>query len=97
MAKNFGLKKSTEVDVLITSTTLSAANPLRKHILLQNKDTTNFITVHAGADAATAANGIKVLAGATLDIFHPGTGAYTAIANGGTVKVVVIEEDSADI
>lgn len=81
----------TTVSVLITSTSVLAANASRKLLILKNLDAANPVFVSLDGDAADT-NDMELVAkeGIILDAVVPKT-AILAISTGGTVKLYVSE------
>lgn len=81
----------TTVSVLITSTSVLAANASRKLLILKNLDAANPVFVSLDGDAADT-NDMELVAkeGIVLDSVVPKT-AILAISTGGTVKLYVSE------
>lgn len=70
-----------------------AANPLRRYLLIQNKDATGDIYVTLNGVDATFANGIKIAAGGSMELqgYVP-TGAVKAIGTiGFNTNIVTVE------
>ena len=81
----------TTVSVLVTSTTVLAANAKRNLLILRNKDTTNPVYISFDGDAAdTDDMDLKAGEGIILDVSVP-RGEIRAIATGGTVKLFASE------
>lgn len=79
--------------VTSTSSQLKSSNAARRYLLIQNNDASGDIFVRVDGATATAANGIKISAGAALELsaFVP-TGAVTAIGSiASNANVIVVE------
>ena len=81
----------TTVSVLVTSTTVLAANTRRNLLILKNLDGTNPVFVSLDGDAADT-DDLQLAAGEgiVLDVVVP-TNEIRAIATGGTVKLFASE------
>lgn len=75
------------------STTLKAANPNRRYILIQNNDASGIVYVRFDGATATATNGLKLAPGQSYEASNFGpTGAITAIGSiASNANVIVIE------
>jgi hypothetical protein len=70
-----------------------AANAARRYLMIQNNDATGIVYVTVNGTAATTANGIKLLPGASMEItgYQP-TGAVNAIGSiASNANVVAVE------
>ncbi len=79
--------------VTSSSTTMQAANALRRYLLIQNNDATGDIYVRLDGTAATLTTGVKIPAGGSYELagFVP-TGAITAIGSiASNANIVTVE------
>lgn len=79
--------------VTTTSAQLNAANAARRYLLIQNNDASGIVYVRLDGTTATAANGIRIPAGGSLELagFVP-NGAITAIGSlPSNANVIVVE------
>lgn len=82
----------TAISILVTSTTVIAANATRKYLAIQNQDAANPIWINcAGSAAVTNGTAVKLLAGQYYNPTPPPSGACAGIATGGTVVTAVVE------
>lgn len=81
------------VAVNAASTQVAAANPMRRYLLIQNKDAALDVAVTVDGSAATAAGGVRLLPGESLELNgRAPTAAINAISPGGVnANVVVVE------
>lgn len=79
--------------VTTTSATIKPASSLRRYLLVQNKDTAGTIFVRLDGVAATAATGITIAPGESLELsIRCPTGAVTAIGDiASNTNVLVVE------
>jgi hypothetical protein len=77
-----GAFANTQDTVTSASTTIVAANPLRRYLLIQNNDASGDIFVRLDGVAATLTTGVKIPAGGSYELqgYVP-TGAVTAIGS----------------
>lgn len=88
-----GAFTSTQKTVTNASGQLAAAKAARRYLLVQNNDLTGIIYVNLSGAAATAANGIKVNPGGSIELqgYVP-SGAITAIGSiASNANVVLVE------
>lgn len=90
---NQGAFTQAQKTVTSSSATLQAANAARRYLLIQNNDATGIVYVNLNGAAATAANGVRLLAGASLELTgYVPSGAITAIGSiASNANVVVVE------
>lgn len=89
---NNGALTNTAKAIATTSQQLLAANPNRRYLLIQNKDTAGKVYVNLGGAAATVTNGLLIGPGGSYvaEIFAP-NGAIYAIGDIVNNNVVVVE------
>lgn len=88
-----GAFAQSQVTVTTTSANIAAENAGRRYLLVQNNDTNGIVFVNLSGVAATAANGVKLAPGASLelDTYCP-TQSISAIGSiGSNANVVVVE------
>lgn len=88
-----GAFTNTQVTVTSSSTTIDAANPARRYLLIQNNDATGDIYVRLDGVAATLTTGVKIPAGGSYEVTgYVPTGAITAIGSiASNANVVIVE------
>ena len=81
---------TSQITVLVTTTTVVGTNTNRKQLLIVNQDATNPVYVCYGAGPATTTNGFILFAKSSVVVTFKG--AIQAIATGGSVIVGLAEE-----
>lgn len=87
-----GAFTQSEPAVTNVASTLLAAKPLRRYLLVQNNDTGANLRVTLDGSTPTAAHGIKITPGGSLELSnYAPTGAVKVIADQATAVVTVVE------
>lgn len=88
-----GAFTNTQATVTNASTTIDAASPARRYLLIQNNDATGDIYVRLDGGVATTLTGVKIPAGGSYELTgYVPTGAITAIGSiASNANVVIVE------